>query len=187
MTVPTGPGVGPLTFTLEASAAEVRRVLGRALVCFGPALDEEGAGSVQMALAEVMNNIVEHAYQDRQSGPIRLTLRRGEEGLTCQIEDEGLPMPGLALPPGRMQPVAAQTRDLAEGGWGWALIHALTEELSYDRVGGTNRLRFRVPLDGAPAGVRAGDALPPAADVTDEEPGLRRRTGRRSPKWSSRS
>lgn len=55
-------------------------------------------------------------------------------------------MPGLVLPPGSLQPVAETVEGLAEGGWGWALIRDLTTDIRYTRVGGRNRLTFRIPL-----------------------------------------
>jgi hypothetical protein len=36
--------------------------------------------------------------------------------------------------------------DLAEGGWGWALIRAMTTDLSYVRCDDRNLLTFQVPL-----------------------------------------
>ena len=36
--------------------------------------------------------------------------------------------------------------DLPEGGFGWHLIHSLTNDLTYLRTGGCNRLRFLLPL-----------------------------------------
>ena len=37
--------------------------------------------------------------------------------------------------------------DLPEGGFGWGLIHDLTQGLSYRRVAEENHVRFRIDLD----------------------------------------
>lgn len=130
----------------QADGSQIRQVLRRAVGSFSPDLTQDDAGTLELVLAEVLNNIVEHAYAGRSPGPVVLSLRRLDGGLTCQVEDQGLPMPGLRLPEGKMQPVADELRDLAEGGWGWALIRALTADLRYDRRQDVNHLSFRVPL-----------------------------------------
>ena len=57
--------------------------------------------NTEIVLAEVLNNIVEHAYGDR-SGDITLALDLQPQGLLCQINDKGAPMPDLALPEGQL-------------------------------------------------------------------------------------
>jgi serine/threonine-protein kinase RsbW len=52
-------------------------------------------------------------------------------------------MPGLCLPAGKFQPLD-DLADLPEGGFGWYLIRSLTEELSYRRSNGINRLSFQL-------------------------------------------
>lgn len=96
----------------------------------------------ELVLAEVLNNIVEHAYAG-QSGEIALRLRWGAHGLDCCVCDCGCAMPGLCPPPGGLadwDPAAPP-----EGGFGWHLIHLLTEELHYDRIGNRNVLHFHLP------------------------------------------
>ncbi len=140
-----------ISLRFRADGPAVRRALGRVMGRLSPEFSEDDAGTVELTLAEVLNNIVEHAYATRQPGPVRLWLERRGGGLMCRIEDEGRPMPDLTLPEGRMQPVADRIEDLAEGGWGWALIRNLTHDLAYVRAGRTNRLSFRIPLQQASA------------------------------------
>lgn len=99
----------------------------------------------------MLNNIVEHAFAGRAPGQVSVSLMHADTGdaLLCRVEDDGHPMPGMALPEGHMQPVAERIEDLAEGGWGWTLIRALTEEIVYERQAGRNRLHFRLPLSAA--------------------------------------
>lgn len=99
-------------------------------------------GRVEIVLAEVLNNIVEHAYAHHQ-GEISLELSTDPTGIACCIQDSGAEMPGLILPEGKLAP--HDPDDLPEGGFGWFLIRTLTEDLSYRRHGGTNELRFRLP------------------------------------------
>lgn len=136
-------------FRFRADGSEVRQVLRRAVARFARQISSEDAGTLELTLAEVLNNIVEHAYADLPPGPVFLSLHRHGCCLACLIEDEGRPMPRLQAPEGRMQEVASEIMDLAEGGWGWALIRAMTVDLRYERVENTNRLTFQVPLAGA--------------------------------------
>ncbi|MFZ1470576.1 MAG: ATP-binding protein [Paracoccaceae bacterium] len=99
-------------------------------------------GTAEIVLAEVLNNIVEHAYA-AETGPIRLCLSLGDARLICRIEDEGAPMPGATPPAGHPpDPV-----DLPEGGFGWHLIRSLSLDLGYERDGRTNRLYFTLPVE----------------------------------------
>jgi serine/threonine-protein kinase RsbW len=111
--------------------------------------------TAEVVLAEVLNNIVEHAYAERQ-GSISVTMRRTGAGLECLVTDEGNPMPGGQLPAGKhpaqregfpdLRLGDMQLGDLPEGGFGWYLIRRLTRDLKYSRHGQQNRLGFVVPI-----------------------------------------
>ena len=60
---------------------------------------EEDLGTVQIVLAEVLNNIVEHAYAGQEAGAeIEIALSRAPEGLWCHVVDQGRQMPGDRRP-----------------------------------------------------------------------------------------
>lgn len=128
---------------IGGSALEVRAGLDRLLASPVLAdLSEEARGTLWTVVAEVLNNIVEHAYAGADgSGDIRLRMWRHGPSVAVEVTDTGLPMPGLALPEGRLAEIGAGD-DLPEGGFGWFLIRSLTDWLIYDRVGAENRLRF---------------------------------------------
>lgn len=103
--------------------------------------------TLELVLAEVLNNVVEHAYRDRGRGTAGLEVTVRDHRITCEVTDRGLPMPGGRLPPAkRHDPGALGLEDLPEGGFGWALIRDMTRGLDYTRENGTNRLRFRIDL-----------------------------------------
>ena len=137
-----------LQLRFQADGSEVRQVLRRAVRRFADAISAEDIGTLELVLAEVLNNVVEHAYASRPPGPVRLSLQRQGISLTCQVEDEGAPMPGLRPPEGGLRHFTGNIQDLAEGGWGWALIRALTADLRYARHRNINQLSFRLPLAG---------------------------------------
>lgn len=99
-------------------------------------------GTAELVLAEVLNNVVEHAYAEG-SGTVEVTLSAVGTDVRCLVVDQGKAMPGGVLPAGRL-PGGPETAldDLPEGGFGWHLIRSLTHELTYARVGDENRLGF---------------------------------------------
>ena len=105
-------------------------------------LTDESKGAVEIVLAEVLNNVVEHAYA-KFPGQIEISVTRREDYLFIRLVDSGLPMPGGDLPGGRM--LASQ--DLPEGGFGWYLIRNLSHELTYQRDGDRNILSFCIGVD----------------------------------------
>lgn len=135
-----------MQLTIPADPTAVRN----GLICLVAApllsdLDPDHRRTAELVLAEVLNNVAEHAYAGRP-GDVSVTLRRDPRGLHCLIVDSGLPMPGGTAPLGQLPggPDAALD-DLPEGGFGWHLIHSLTQGLHYARQDGQNRLSFLVP------------------------------------------
>lgn len=129
--------------TIPGTAIGVREALTFGLnAALGP-LPQAERDTAQTVLAEVLNNIVEHAYAERQ-GDIVLELHVDPTGLVCHVTDHGAPMPDECLPSGR--PPCPQ--DLPEGGYGWFLIRSLARDLTYRRVDGQNQLSFRIAREG---------------------------------------
>ncbi len=109
-------------------------------------LPEPDRGTAEIVLAEVLNNIVEHA-QAPKAGDIEVLLSHTTQGLACTVIDRGLRMPGGRLPEGVPASLSVPTGDLPEGGFGWHLIRLLATDLAYRRHGDRNELSFRLRLD----------------------------------------
>ena len=90
---------------------------------------------IELALAEALNNVAEHAYGDGQ-GMIALEVSSCPEALRIALRDQGRPMPDYTVPADDMPHPDA----LPEGGWGWGLIHACCDGIDYQRLAGENRL-----------------------------------------------
>lgn len=135
-----------MQLTIPADPTAVRDGLIR-LVAAPPLseLDPDHRGTAELVLAEVLNNVAEHAYAGGP-GDVSVTLQRDPQGLHCLVVDSGVPMPDGNPPVGRL-PGGPDTalEDLPEGGFGWHLIRSLTLELLYARQDGQNRLSFVVP------------------------------------------
>jgi serine/threonine-protein kinase RsbW len=116
------------------------RVICRSELAQG--LTEDERGTMEIVLAEVLNNIVEHAYSENP-GEIEVALKLSLDALAVTVVDDGLPMPGGDAPAGKLKPIGS-FGDLPEGGFGWHLIRSLSRELVYQRKDGRNRLSFRL-------------------------------------------
>lgn len=114
------------------------------------AAGEPPQGVVEIVLAEALNNVVEHAYSGQERGVIDLELIEHAGTLAFTITDDGHPMPDGNLPQGKAHDLSVATQDLPEGGFGWFLIHELTNQLSYERADGRNVLTFQIPLTANP-------------------------------------
>lgn len=141
------PPVGELRLTFLASPFGVRD--GLAQMMAAPPLGElapDMRGTAELVLAEVLNNIAEHAYS-AGPGPVAVTLTPVPGGTRCLVVDQGAAMPGGRVPVGNLPSADTSVEDLPEGGFGWHLIHSLTRDLSYHRTGNCNRLTFLLPHD----------------------------------------
>ena len=131
-----------LQLEIPSDNLSVRQVLEQ-VIAMTLSADEKSV--VEIVLAEVLNNIVEHAYQEDPTGRIQLSVDHSDTGLRVLVQDEGLPLPE-DLPNAPVEyDLTCEASDLPEGGFGWLLVRALTEELHYERRDGRNILSFRIP------------------------------------------
>lgn len=130
----------------RARPLAVRTVLSRIRRKGRSLLSPDCLERMELALAEVLNNVVEHGYCGRQTGPIDLTIKPVTGGILCRIVDRGWPMPDLSLPAGHLPDPNVGLQDLPEGGWGWALVRGTVSGLRYRQSRGRNIVVFRVPL-----------------------------------------
>lgn len=140
-----GSGAHGVHLRFPGDAHSVRRALKTTMAAlreFSPG--ERLSGVAEIVLAEVFNNVVEHAYADHGGGIVEVEVTLGATALGVRVRDDGAPMPGGAAPEGRPQDLGTVQDDLPEGGFGWFLIRELTEDLRYRRVGNRNELTFRI-------------------------------------------
>lgn len=134
-------------YTIPSQYSAVREALSNLLTTLREAgVGAEDTGTIELVLAEALNNVVEHAYREDPDHSFVLTSSVSEAGLAVRMTDQGVPMPGLALPSGNLPDIDTGLQDLPEGGFGWALIHTLTEELTYQRVDDQNVTSFIIPM-----------------------------------------
>ncbi|WP_378947991.1 ATP-binding protein [Paracoccus sp. R86501] len=134
---------------LNARPLTVRDTLADMRRRFSNDVGEDTLGRLELVLAELMNNVAEHApiagqEQTAHVPVIHLCVVRHRAGLACALTDDGMSLPDDCVLP-RSLP-AAIPEDLPEGGFGWFLIQDLTQALSYYRRESRNYLAFNIPF-----------------------------------------
>lgn len=114
------------------------------------AVQADDKGDILIVLAEVLNNIVEHAYCATGEGEIRLTVHSQKQpnkhAVYIRTIDQGPPVPPNILANGSLPPMTQNVQDMPEGGFGWFMIHSLTESIDYERIDNENRFTFCVGI-----------------------------------------
>ena len=100
--------------------------------------------SLEIVLAEALNNVVEHSCADLAGSWFRLFCDFDGHTVSVRIEDNGRPMPGAVLPKGLAPSLSVAMNDLPEGGFGWFLIRSICREISYARSGSVNRIELKL-------------------------------------------
>lgn len=100
---------------------------------------EETCDDLTIAVSEALNNIAEHAYKE-QGGDVTVQAIKVENGLCVRLSDTGIAMPGGQMPLGTCPTTDGPVDALPEGGFGWFMLRELTENMGYERDGGSNHL-----------------------------------------------
>lgn len=132
---------------IDAHPVAVRQTLGDIRTRFIDDVSADTLGRLELVLAEVLNNVTEHAGGAGFVPSVHLCIVRHDIGLACAITDNGATLPAECLLP-RALPEAG---DFPEGGFGWYLIQDLTQALCYYRESQRNFLAFTVPFNTSPA------------------------------------
>lgn len=93
-------------------------------------VEEGAAASIEIAMAEALNNVVEHGYAFCENGQIDISLDLVDAVLRLAIRDQGKKFPGIPQKK-EMHGDAVAFENLPEGGFGWFLIHSLTRRIDY--------------------------------------------------------
>lgn len=134
-----------LRISFPSTSLSVRRALETVTGSLAAlSLEPEELGTVELVLAEALNNVVEHAYGEGERGWISLECAQRPDGLHFTILDEGKPMPDGVIPMGLRVPLPEELEALPEGGFGWFLIQDLSHGVQYLREGDVNTLKFRI-------------------------------------------
>ena len=163
----TGGAVRPcqplMRLVFPGEPLAVREALHRVMEGLSPLdMAAEDRSAIEIVLAEVLNNIAEHAYDMADPGLIELVISHAPEAVCIELADNGRPYPGDSLPEGKPAVIGHSLERLPEGGFGWFLIRAMADNLTYRREEGCNHLGFRMRLGRGAARNQAASAAPRA-------------------------
>jgi anti-sigma regulatory factor (Ser/Thr protein kinase) len=125
-----------LSIVVVNERREIPRI-GERFEQFGSAcgLEPDDVASVNLAIDELVSNVINHAFDDTDRHEIQLTVSVDGDLLTLSIDDEGkafnpleAPLPDLDLPIEK-RPV---------GGLGIFLVKSIADTLAYRRENGHN-------------------------------------------------
>lgn len=142
---------GPQTIALKFSSdlLTVRKTLGQVRSqASSMQLDPDDQGNIEIVLAEILNNISEHACAGRTDGVIELSLQKSGQLMLIETRDNGREMPQGRLPSGQALDTSVATEQLPEGGFGWFLIFEMSKSVRYWRDADHNHLAVSLPLVG---------------------------------------
>lgn len=142
----------PVSLGLSPDFLKIRSTLEDMRVRLTDVVPPDVLIKLEIIAAEILNNVVEHAFADHEGtdGRITLEVRPDASRLTLKVTDNGKAMPNGAVPVGAMPDFDPEDQAaLPEGGFGWGLIHEMSDGLIYTRDGSTNRLDLWIDMETA--------------------------------------
>ena len=107
------------------------------------------AQKLELCSSEVLTNVIGHAYDDSGEHEIALRLRRQNNLLNFEVEDDGKPFNPLQVP---AQAPMTSLEDARIGGWGIPIVRRFSDAADYRHADGKNcfTLSFRCDADAPP-------------------------------------
>jgi sigma-B regulation protein RsbU (phosphoserine phosphatase) len=134
----------PVEIKLRNQLSELER-LHQALIEFGRRYDlsADVTHDLNLALEEILTNIISYGYTDNREHEIRVRLDMQPGAVRIEVEDEGQPFNPLEAPEAD---TTKHLEDRAVGGLGIHLVRKLMDRLEYQRPKGKNLLVMKKHL-----------------------------------------
>lgn len=94
---------------------------------------------INLAVDELVSNIIMYAYQDGMKHLIYLLIEENEKKLKITIIDDGRSFNPLKIPP---PDIDAEIQERMVGGLGIHLVKSKVDEITYERIENKNILTF---------------------------------------------
>lgn len=102
--------------------------------------------SIELVLAEVLNNIVEHGDIPYNPSDVQLTWELYDNQFCAMIIDPGVAYNPKITSTLNSEDIGSLPNELPEGGFGWSLVVALCSAIKYERFDQRNVLNLKIPL-----------------------------------------
>ena len=100
---------------------------------------------LNLALDEVVSNVIRYGWKGDGEHQIRVRLSRLEDELTVEVEDDAMPFNPLNVP---AADIDKPLEERPVGGLGIHLVRHIMDSLEYRRLEGKNRLVMKKKTDG---------------------------------------
>ncbi len=132
---------------ISSTALDVRGALQQLestlLECSAP---DDLCERIEQVMAEVLNNVVEHAYSNHSDGEITILFCYRNNLFRTVILDNGQPMPNETIPSAQFPDLTGPKSALPEGGFGWLMIHSIASVIKYTKTQTGNRTYLEIPI-----------------------------------------
>src|SRR5262245_54491509 len=109
--------------------------------CGAHKLPDATCNLMNLALDEILSNIVKYAYAVPEAGSIDVELAYSDNKLTASIEDHGVPFDPfgrqISIPHGPLE-------SRREGGLGIVFVKSLLDSVAYERIGDRNKVTLTI-------------------------------------------
>ena len=112
-------------------------------ICDELQLDMHVAMKLQVAIEEMVTNIIFYAYPEGTRADISLTAESEDKELTLVLSDTGKPFDPTAKEDADIE---TNPMDREQGGIGILIVKNIMNEVSYQRLGNTNQLTMKKKL-----------------------------------------
>ena len=113
-------------------------------------LPEEDAGMIELAVAEIGNNVVEHAYQDQPGGQLEIRYQQLTTGIEITLVDSGIPLPEEQMykvkKPQLMDVDLDDPSTWLTSGRGLGIVDQVMDTQNYERLDKRNYFRMTKSL-----------------------------------------
>jgi anti-sigma regulatory factor (Ser/Thr protein kinase) len=133
-----------MSVTLVNDVSEIER-LSQLVEAFGESkgLTADSVFSVNLALDEVITNVIRYAHDDGGQHPIVVRLEIDQDELTAQVEDDGRAFNPLEAP---VPDIGASIEERPIGGLGIHLVRSVMNSIEYRREDERNVLIMKKRL-----------------------------------------
>ena len=112
-------------------------------VCDELQLDMHQAMKLQLAMEEMVTNVIFYAYPKGTNADITLTAESDGQELTFVLSDTGKPFDPTAKEDADIE---SNPMDREQGGMGILIVKNIMNEVTYQRLGETNQLTMKKKL-----------------------------------------
>ena len=132
------------TLTFKNEEQELSRVAEfMETVCDELQLDMHVAMKLQVAMEEMVTNVIFYAYPEGTSADITLTAESDGKEVTFVLSDSGRPFDPTAK---EDADIDVNPMDREQGGMGILIVKNIMNEVTYERLGDTNQLTMKKKL-----------------------------------------